>query len=213
MPVDPALVLGFLALSALLSAIPGPSVVLETSRAITRGRGSAMWIVLGNAAGGMVLLGLVVSGLGVLVTASEGLFWIVKLLGAAYLVWLGLKALAASRSASADELGAPGSVDVVGAQRPVRQGFVVGVGNPKSIVSLMAVLPQFVDPARGHVTLQLAVMGILGGIAQVVIESCWVCAASALRTWFLRRPRRIRAVKAAGGVAMIGLAGRLAVER
>ncbi len=88
MLVNPALVGGFLLLSALLSAIPGPSVLLETSRAITRGRRSAMWIVLGNAFGGLVLLTLVLAGLGAIVATSAKLFLIIKYAGAVYLLWL-----------------------------------------------------------------------------------------------------------------------------
>jgi threonine/homoserine/homoserine lactone efflux protein len=213
MPVNPALLAGFLALSALLSVIPGPSVVLETSRAITAGRSSAMWIVLGNAVGGLVLLGLVLAGLGAIVAASAQLFLVVKILGALYLLWLGVRSLLAARSGATDEFATVGGSGVASRRQLVRQGFLVGVGNPKSIVSLMAILPQFVDHALGDATLQMLLVGLAGGLVQVVIETVWVHAAAGLRSWFLRRPRRIKAVKAAGGLAMIGLAGKLAFQR
>jgi threonine/homoserine/homoserine lactone efflux protein len=212
-PVDPALVLGFLLLSALLSAVPGPSVLLETSRAITQGRASAMWVVLGNAAGGMVLLALVLTGLGAVVATSARLFVVVKLLGALYLLWLGLRSLVDARRGSAGDLGTMRASRPVARIRLVRQGFLVGVANPKSIVSLIAVLPQFVDPSRGDVTLQLLIIGVLGGATQVLIETVWVVGAGSLRSWFVRQPGRARALKAVGGVAMIGFAGRLAVDR
>ncbi|TQL70539.1 threonine/homoserine/homoserine lactone efflux protein [Nocardioides albertanoniae] len=207
------LVVGFLLLSALLSAVPGPSVLLETSRAITRGRRSAMWIVFGNALGGMVLLALVLAGLGAIVATSAQLFLVLKIVGAAYLLWLGIAAIRSGLSApdeqhldAADELPARRGA-------AVRQGFAVGVANPKSIVSLMAVLPQFVDLDLGNPTLQMLIIGLAGGLAQVGIETIWVVAAGTLRSWFQRRPVRIRYLKAAGGVAMIGLAGKLAVAR
>jgi len=213
MPVNPSLVVGFLVLSALLSAIPGPSVLLETGRAITRGRRSAMWIVLGNALGGMVLLAFVLAGLGAIVATSAKLFLFVKIAGAAYLLWLGVQAIRRARSGAGHENAAV-RVDVpTTTGRSIRQGFLVGVANPKSIVSLMAILPQFVDHTLGNPTLQMAIIGITGGIAQALIETTWVCAAGSLRSWFQRRPRRIKRLEAGGGIAMIGLAGKLAVER
>ncbi|NHN56913.1 LysE family translocator [Calidifontibacter sp. DB0510] len=211
MPVNPGLVLGFLVLSALLSAIPGPSVLLETSRAITRGRRSAMWIVLGNALGGMALLALVLAGLGAIVATSAKLFFVVKIAGACYLLWLGIQSIRSARGGI--DFGPTESTVAVGAQASVRQGVFVGVANPKSIVSLMAILPQFVDHRIAHPTVQMLIIGLAGGIAQVLIETVWVFAAGSLRSWFQRRPQRIQRLRAGGGLAMIGLAGKLAVER
>lgn len=212
MPVNPSLVIGFLLLSALLSAVPGPSVVLETGRAITRGRRAAMWIVLGNALGGMMLLALVLAGLGAVVAASAQLFMAIKIAGACYLLLLGVQALRSARRSGAEPAVAtpaePGTRSAA-----VRQGFLVGVANPKSIVSLMAVLPQFVDHTLGHVTVQMLIIGLLGGVVQVAVETVWVTTAGTLRSWFRSRPRRLQRLEAAGGVAMIGLAGRLAVQR
>ncbi|WP_353940249.1 LysE family translocator [Streptomyces sp. HUAS MG91] len=214
MPVNLSLVAGFLTLSAVLSMIPGPSVLLETSRAITVGRRSAMWIVLGNALGGLVLLALVLAGLGAIVAASAKLFMAVKVVGACYLFWLGVSALRSARSNpfSLNESSAAGVPGKTSRARSVRQGFLVGVANPKSIVSLMAVLPQFVDHSRGGLVLQMLVIGLAGGVVQALIETVWVCAAGSMRTWFLGRTRRIQLMKAGGGVAMIAFAGRLAVE-
>jgi threonine/homoserine/homoserine lactone efflux protein len=211
--VNLSLVAGFLTLSAVLSAIPGPSVLLETSRAITLGRRSAMWIVLGNALGGLVLLALVLAGLGVIVATSAKVFMAVKVVGACYLFWLGVSALRSARSETVNEPSA--AADVPGTAswaRSVRQGFLVGAANPKSIVSLMAVLPQFVDHSRGDPVLQMLIIGLAGGVLQAVIETTWVFAAGSMRTWFLGRRRRIRLLKASGGVAMIAFAGRLAYE-
>ncbi|WP_052460720.1 LysE family translocator [Microbacterium gorillae] len=211
--MSPTLVIGFLLLSALLSAIPGPSVLLETSRAITRGRRSAMWIVLGNTLGGMVLLALVLAGLGAIVAASAELFLVVKIAGACYLLWLGIQALRSAFRGEPDQHRTTTRQSQTTGIAAIRQGFIVGVANPKSIVSLMAILPQFVDHNLGHPTVQMAIIGITGGVAQVVIETIWVFAAGALGGWFQRRPRRMKYLKAGGGIAMIGLAGKLAFER
>lgn len=213
MPVNPSLAAGFLLLSALLSAIPGPSVLLETGRAITKGRRAAMWIVFGNALGGMALLALVLAGLGAIVAASAKLFLIVKIAGAGYLLWLGVQSLRSARrpdtgGTATTTAGAPAT-----GSNGLRQGFIVGVANPKSIVSLMAILPQFVDHQIGHPALQMAIIGIVGGLAQVLIETIWVVAAGALRSWFQQRPRRLQRLKAGAGIAMIGMAGRVAIQR
>ncbi|MFJ9928178.1 LysE family translocator [Streptomyces misionensis] len=211
--MNPSMVVGFLTLSAVLSAIPGPSVLLETSRAITLGRRSAMWIVLGNVLGGLVLLAFVLAGLGAIVAASAKLFMAVKVVGAGYLFWLGVSALRSPRSNSVNKPSA--TADVPGRTswtRSVWQGFLVGVANPKSIVSLMAVLPQFVDHSRGNPVLQMLVIGLAGGAVQALIETIWVCAAGSMRTWFLGNRRRIRVLKVSGGVAMIAFASRLAIE-
>ena len=213
MLINPGLLVGFLLLSALLSAIPGPSVLLETGRAITRGRRSAMWIVLGNALGGMVLLALVLGGLGAIVATSARLFLIVKIAGAGYLLWLGIQSLRSARRAGLEHDPAPTTGSATTGVAAIRQGFMVGVANPKSIVALMAILPQFVDRHLGHPTLQMVIIGITGGVAQVLIETVWVFAAGLLRNWFQRRPRRLQYLRAGGGIAMIGFAGKLAVER
>ncbi|MEU0787194.1 LysE family translocator [Streptomyces sp. NPDC006173] len=197
----------------MLSLVPGPSVLLETSRAITVGRRSAMWIVLGNAPGGLVVLAFVLAGLGTIVATSAKLFMAIKVVGACYLFWLVGSALRSARSGSVHEPSA--TAEVPGPTpwaRSVRQGLLVGVANPKSIVSLVAVLPQFVDHARGNPVLQMLVLGLAGGMVQVLFETVWVCAAVSMRTWFLGKGRRIRILKASGGVAMIAFANRLAIE-
>lgn len=213
MPVNLGLGFGFLLLSMLLSAIPGPSVLLETSRAITQGRRSAMWIVLGNALGGLVLLGLVLAGLGAIVAASAKLFTVIKVAGACYLLWLGAQSIRSAWLSTPAPIRRLPAYESPGRINGIRRGFLVGAMNPKSIVSLMAILPQFVDHQLPHPTIQMLVIGLAGGIAQVVIETIWVAAAGSLRNWFQRRPHRVRYLKTAGGVAMIGLAGKLAAER
>src|SRR3954451_19211458 len=146
MVVNVGLLGGFLALSALLSLIPGPSVILSTSRAITEGRGPAMRIVLGNALGGVVLLAAVVAGLGVIVTTVAPVFFAIKIAGAIYLFYLGVRSILSARSTRPGDLLA--TIPLDGSENTLyalRRGFLVGVSNPKSIASLAAVLPQFVD--------------------------------------------------------------------
>lgn len=186
-----------------LIAIPGPSVLFVIGRALAHGRGTALLSVLGNSLGLLVVLVLVAFGLGAVVAESATVFLVLKLAGAAFLVWLGVQALRHRRGVDAEDLAA-GST----ALPPVvalRQGFVVGFSNPKAFMIFAALLPQFVDRGRGQVDLQMLLLGLLAFGIGLASDSVWALAASQLRSWFTRSPRRGRALGAAGGVSMVGL--------
>lgn len=91
------------------------------------------------------------------------------------------------------------------AHRALRQGFVVGLSNPKTTVFFAAILPQFVDPARGHVPLQMLLLGSTFPVMRVGLDTCWALGAATLRGWFARSPRRLSLVGGTGGLAMIGV--------
>jgi threonine/homoserine/homoserine lactone efflux protein len=93
----------------------------------------------------------------------------------------------------------------------LREGFLVGATNPKSIVFFVAVLPQFVDYAAGNIPLQLASLGAVFLLIALASDSIWALAAGTARHWFARSPKRISTLSAAGGVMMIGLGGTLAL--
>ncbi|WP_432478709.1 LysE family translocator [Nocardioides sp. GXQ0305] len=213
MPVDPHLLLGFLALSAVISVVPGPSVLFATSRAIAHGRAVGLWTVAGNSLGGYVLVVAVACGLGTLVAASTTVFTVVKLLGAAYLVWLGARTLLAARASHESTPEVARHRLRGGSAARVREGFVVGVSNPKTTVFLVAVLPQFVDPDRGPVVAQMLLIGLAGAVVQLVSDGAWALGAGQLRTWFARRPSRRTALEATGGLTMLGLGVTVALGR
>jgi threonine/homoserine/homoserine lactone efflux protein len=146
-------------------------------------------------------------GVGAVVQRSEVVFQAMKLGGAGYLVYLGIRAWRGRRSLV---IAVPGGPRHDG-WRGVREGFVVGVANPKAVIFFTAVLPQFVDQRAGHVTLQLIVLGGLFVLLAFVTDSLWGLAASQVRAWFARSPRRLAAVGGAGGLAMIALGVSLAV--
>jgi threonine/homoserine/homoserine lactone efflux protein len=91
-----------------------------------------------------------------------------------------------------------------------RDGFVVGVTNPKTTLFFLAVLPQFVSPARGHASVQLLVLGVIFVVLAVVNDGLYAVAAGSVRRWVDRSPRRVQAVGGTTGVVMIGLGIRLA---
>jgi threonine/homoserine/homoserine lactone efflux protein len=191
-----------------LIVVPGPSVLFVVSRGVALGRRAALATVIGNTGGVMVQAVLVALGLGALVERSDAVFTVVKLVGAVYLLILGVRMLR-SRHGLAQLHDA---TDVPkGTRRIVREGFVVGLTNPKAVIVFTVVLPQFADPSRGHVPLQLLVLAGLFLTIGVVSDSAWAIASGTARTWIARSTGRLEAVAGAGGVVLIGLGLRLAV--
>jgi threonine/homoserine/homoserine lactone efflux protein len=199
----------FLITVYVLILIPGPSVLFTVSRGVALGRRAALANVLGNTAGLILQLALVLIGLGSILASSETVFTVLKLAGAAYLVLLGVRSIR-------DRKALAGALSVVGAApRPlhkiVREGFVVGATNPKGLIIFTAVLPQFIDRSSGHVTLQLATLGAICALIALLSDASWAIAAGSVRAWLGRSPRRLEWLSAGGGVTMIALGGVLAL--
>ena len=95
--------------------------------------------------------------------------------------------------------------------RIVRDGFMVGVSNPKAVVFLAAVLPQFVDHSAGGITGQLLALGLVFMVVALVSDGTYAYAAGTARNWFSSSPRRLSRMQASGGLMMIGLGGSLAL--
>lgn len=194
--------IAFAATALVLIIIPGPSVLFVIGRALSLGRGPAIASVVGNGFGIYVVAVFIAFGLGSVVQRSEIVFLIVKLVGGAYLVWLGAQAIRHRRDLAA----ALGATSVPTSHwRAVRQGFVVGFANPKALIIFGAVLPQFVDRARGHVAEQMLVLSAVAFGIALISDTIWVLAASGVRGWFANNPRRLAAVGGAGGLAMIAV--------
>jgi threonine/homoserine/homoserine lactone efflux protein len=199
--------LAFVATAFVLIAVPGPSVLFVISRGLSLGRRAALATVAGNAAGVYVQVVAVALGVGAVVERSVVVFTIVKLAGAAYLVLLGVQAFR-HRKALASVLDA--AVVPRSTRRILREGFLVGITNPKGMIFFTAVLPQFVDPSRGRVPFQLLVLGLIYIVIALISDSCWAVAAGTARAWFGRSRRRLELVGGAGGLVMVGLGIRLA---
>lgn len=199
--------LPFAVASFLLIVAPGPSVLFVISRALAYGRGVALATVAGNAAGCVALAAAVAVGVGAIVQTSAVAFQVIKFAGAAYLVYLGIRAYR-HRRALAEAL--------VGGRPPLRngrtwwEGFVVGVTNPKAAVFFAAVLPHFVDRGAGHASLQMLVLGVVFGLIALASDSAYGLAASGARAWFTRSARRLELVGGAAGLTMVGLGVALA---
>lgn len=192
----------------LLILVPGPSVLFTIGRALTVGRREALLTVVGNAAGCYLQVIAVAVGVGVIVERSVVVFTVIKLVGAAYLVYLGVQAIRHRRRITdALALGVP----TMAAGRAVRDGLVVGFLNPKTIVFFVVALPQFTDPAAGNAPLQMLLLGAMFPLFALVLDSGWALAAATARGWLANSPRRLELIGGSGGLAMIGLGASLAV--
>lgn len=199
----------FLLTIYVLILVPGPSVLFVVSRGVALGRRAALATVFGNT-GGLALQGtLVCLGLGSLLAKSDAVFTTLKLIGAAYLIILGIRTIR-DRGHLA---GALGGLDMEprGVGRILREGFVVGSTNPKGLLIFTAVLPQFIEPARGHATLQLATLAAICCVVAILSDGTWALASGTARQWLGRSPRRLRAMSAGGGITMMALGVALAL--
>jgi threonine/homoserine/homoserine lactone efflux protein len=197
---------GHLAAFALLAfaliIIPGPNVLFVVSRSVQLGRAAGVGTAVGGQLGAYAQVVAVAFGIGALVERSIAVFDVIKLAGAGYLIYLGVQAVR-HRHSLADSL----DVQVRRKSIPaiLRDGFAVGVTNPKLIVFFAAVLPQFVNPSAGHVPAQILLLGAIFVAIAVVCDNSWALAAGTARSWLARSPRRLKAIGGASGLTMIGI--------
>ena len=197
-------VLAFAAVVTVLIAIPGPSVLFTISRALTVGRRAALLTVVGNELGLCVQLVAVAFGVGAVLQRSAQVITVIKLAGAVYLVFLGVQAIRHRRS-MAEALAV--RVTPVRPLRAIRDGFVVGVANPKTIVFFVAGLPEFTTTGPGHlpVPAQMLILGALFPVIALILDSAWAAIAGTARQWLVGSPRRLALIGGTGGLIMIGL--------
>ncbi len=189
--------------AGVLLIIPGPTILLVVSYALTEGRRSAVAIVAGVVLGDLTAMTVSIAGLGALLSASAALFTVMKWVGAAYLVYLGVTMWRSSTGLERQMLeeGAPGA----NGRSPwgmLGHSFAVTALNPKGIVFFVAFLPQFVSPQR-PVLPQLLILGGTFLVLAFLNAAGYALMAGSVRT-LLRRPRTIRNVQRAGGSLLIG---------
>ena len=197
-------ILAFGAVALVLIAIPGPSVVFTIGRALAHGRRIALLTVFGNSLGLLTVVVLVSVGLGKLVATSDAVFNVLRFGGAAYLIWLGISTLRHGKSVIAQD-DAVADEPAMGPLTAIRHAAVVGMTNPKGYVILGVLLPQFIQPSRGHESVQMFLLGLVAFVIGLLSDSLWALLASQLRDWLNRSPRRGRALSGVSGLSMIGL--------
>jgi threonine/homoserine/homoserine lactone efflux protein len=183
--------------------VPGPSVLFTLARGVAWGRAVAVLTVLGNSLGTLTLSAVVAVGLGPLLERSRALSIVLQLLGGLYLLWLGFDAfrhrLEHAEAMIKKEAKRPDTLQIV------RQGYVVGVLNPKAMVFFVAVFPHFVDRSKGNVTLQLLFLGVLFSVMAFCSDSTWGFIAGTARVWLSSSPRRLVRLRTIGACVMMGL--------
>jgi threonine/homoserine/homoserine lactone efflux protein len=148
-----------------LCLTPGPAVLLVLSQALTRGTRASLWSNAGILAGNTFYFLLSATGVGAVLLASYDVFFAIKWLGAAYLVWLGVSAFfGRSATLSVAVQAAPAR----GGARMLADGFLLQVANPKTLVFFTALLPQFIDPARS-VSRQVAILAVTSVVIEFVV--------------------------------------------
>ncbi|MBV8622458.1 MAG: LysE family translocator [Herbaspirillum sp.] len=199
----------FLTASLALNLTPGPDMALTLTRGMTQGFRVAWLSVLGTFAAGAVQIPLVVFGLAGVFRESPMLFETVKIAGALYLVYLGVRAL--RRSLQGKQSIA--TVAARGEQGVFWQGLFTNLLNPKVFLFLVAFLPQFADPAVGPVWQQMLVLAISSKVLGLLNGTCFAYGASRIRHWLGRNPWFLRLQDSILGVAMLGIAGYIFFNR
>lgn len=193
----------FFVASIIIILVPGPSVLFTLARGVAWGRAVAVLTVLGNSLGTLVLSAIIALGLGPLLSRSHAFSVSLQIAGGAYLIWLGVEAFrhrhAHAAAMTRREEERPSRL------RIVRQGFTVGVLNPKSLVFFAAVFPHFVDPSRGSTTVQLLILGGIFSVMAFCSDSTWGLIAGTAREWLSGSASRLVALRTTGAVVMTTL--------
>ncbi len=184
---DAATLALFVAASLALTLTPGPAVLYIVARSVEGGRPAGLASALGVGAGGLVHATLAAVGLSALLASSAAAFAVVKWLGAAYLIWLGLQRLLAR-----DEEEAPTAVEPARLSRVFLQGAIVDVLNPKVALFFLAFLPQFVDPSGGAAWSQILVLGGVFVAVGLCTDGLYALLGSAAGGWLRRRSAGFR---------------------
>lgn len=190
--------IAFVVTSAALLAAPGPTVMLVVSYALGRGRGTGWATVPGVALGDFAAMTISLLGAGAVLAASATLFTVVKLVGAAYLIWLGVKLWRAAPRLDALESVDPGETP----RRMFLNAFIVTALNPKGVVFFVAFVPQFVDPTQPALQQFAILEATFIGLAAVNV-AIWAMLAGELRGRF-REPRSLRLINRLGAGFLIG---------
>lgn len=190
---------------------PGPDMLFVLAVGVRGGPRAGLLAALGAATSEIVQITAVAAGLSALFAAAPTAFTVLRLCGAAYLLYLGVQALRSARRGSP----VPESPDAAppSGRYAYLRGFLTNLVNPKMVTFAVAFLPQFVDRGLGHVPLQFAVLGAIFVAFEVLVDGTVGLTAGRLGAWLSRRRRARQAVDVGSGTIMVALAGRLVLER
>ena len=189
LPTLPTL-LAFTAASLLLAMTPGPDMTLSISRALSQGRGPALYVVIGTSLGIVVHTLLVAFGISALITASPTAFTILKTGGAAYLLWLAIQAIRYGSNLTVKTATGPRGTALAN----ISTGFWVNLLNPKVIIFFMTFLPQFITAGDPHVTGKLVFLGLFFILVGIPVNVVVILAADRLAGWLQQNPQVLRGI-------------------
>lgn len=199
MPASTSLLV-FVAAALVVLLIPGPGVLYVVARSLGQGRKAGVVSVLGLSVGALVHVGAAAAGLSAILLTSATAFGIVKALGAAYLIYMGILTLFARYPAAGVQASVPRSLRGV-----FTDGVVVSVFNPKIAVFFLAFLPQFVEPSRASVPQQVLLLGLLYVALAMLTDGGYAFLAGSLRRWLDGRGMAGPLPRYASGVVYLGL--------
>jgi threonine/homoserine/homoserine lactone efflux protein len=195
----------FLTAALVVAITPGPGILYVAARSLAGGRREGLASSFGLGLGGLVHVVGGAAGLSALLMASAEAFTVLKLAGAAYLIWLGIKTIRAT------PVEWPQEITVTGAARALREGVIVESLNPKTAAFFLAFIPHFIDPAQGQVALQFAAFGLISVALNTLADVAVVVMASRARDSL--RPKIIRRLRKVSGAVMCSLGASLALAR
>ncbi len=197
----------FLLAAVVIAAVPGPGIFYVAAKTLSGGRRAGIASTFGTALGGLVHV--VAGGIGVsaIILASAQLFTMLKLAGALYLIWLGIRTIREAGHLPTEPTGA------IGFRRAFREGIVVEALNPKTAAFFLAFIPQFLEPAAGHPALQFMTLGLISVTFNTFADVIVIVAASAARAGLVRRPHLVQRLRQGSGLFIAGLGISLALAR
>jgi threonine/homoserine/homoserine lactone efflux protein len=202
----------YIAAALLLAVTPGPGIFYVAARSLAGGRAEGIASSFGTALGGLVHVVAGALGVSAIVLASAELFMVLKLLGAAYLVWLGLRTIMDARRSTGPDMGGV-SAPAMGTRRAFREGVVVEALNPKTAAFFLAFIPQFLDPSAGAVALPFVLLGCISVALNTLADIVVAIGASRLREGAAARPGLIKRLREISGASMIALGAGLALAK
>ena len=197
--MDPANLTLFVLAALAIAVSPGPGIFYVAARTLAGGRREGLASSFGTGLGGLVHVAAGAIGVSALVLASAEAFALLKIAGAAYLVWLGIKTMREAR------IDIDMRAEPTGARRAFREGIVVEALNPKTAAFFLAFLPQFVDPAAGPVWLQFLLLGLVSVILNTAADVVVVVVASRARSMAVARPSLLQRLRQGAGLAISSL--------
>lgn len=200
-------ILGFTLLAIVIIVVPGPGVLFAVGRALVLGTRPALLSVLGNALGVGVQIVVVALGLGVLIQSSPTAFFIIQILGATMIGYLGIRAIIERGKGLESSSDKPHSRKTI-----VRESVVVGLTNAKTLVFFLAALPSFVAVSDGNPILQMLFLGLIFSVLGIASDSVYAIAAGKARDWLATSARRLSTFRGLGGLALTLLGVYMLVE-